>query len=87
MNSNSSKRLKPDDLVVNGGTAYPGWLPGSEVAPRIGDRVYCTAGVAEVTKLCGKSSDGGRILELKLVETQAPPFFAASSNVLVAPRA
>jgi hypothetical protein len=41
--------------------------------------------MAEVIKLHGKTSDGSRLLELRLVEEKAPPFFASSSNVLVRP--
>ena len=85
MNSNSSKRLRPVDLQVDG-SDHPNWQPGTEMIPLVGDRVWCTAGLADVTRLCGKSSDGNRILELKLVDVVAPPFFAAASNVLVAPR-
>ena len=54
--------------------------------PVVGDRVYCTGGLAEVKRLLGKATDGTRILELKLIDVVAAPFFAAASNVLVAPR-
>jgi hypothetical protein len=59
---------------------------GADLTPVVGDRVHCTGGLADVVKILGKASDGTRILELKLVEIVAPPFFAAASNVLVAPR-
>ena len=83
--SNSSKRLRKDQLTVDP-TAHEDWPSGSERPPRVGDRVYCVAGLAEVIKLVGKTSEGARILELKLLDVVAAPFFAASSNVLVAPR-
>jgi hypothetical protein len=35
----------------------------------------------------GKTGDGSRLLELKLVEGTAPLFYAAASNVLVRPPA
>jgi hypothetical protein len=43
--------------------------------------------MAEVIKVHGRISDGSRLLELRLLDVQdAPPFFAAASNVLVQPR-
>jgi hypothetical protein len=43
--------------------------------------------MAEVVKVLGKTGDGSRLLELRLPDTSAKPFFAAASNVLVAPPA
>jgi hypothetical protein len=86
MASNSSRRLRPEELHVEHGD-HPNWKSGAEMTPQVGDRVYCTAGFADVVRLCGKSSDGSRILELKLVDLVSPPFFASAANVLVAPRA
>jgi hypothetical protein len=37
--------------------------------------------------LLGKTGDGSRLLEIRLGDVQAKPFFAAASNVLVAPAA
>lgn len=82
---NSTKRLRPEDLQVDP-AKQPDWPSGAENPPVIGDRVFCAAGLADVVKLLGKTSDGTRILELKLVGIHAPPFFAAASNVLVGPR-
>ena len=65
--------------------AHPDWKTGLERQPSVGDHVWCTEGQAEVTKLLGKTGDGGRLLELKLLNVDARPFFAAASNVLVAP--
>jgi hypothetical protein len=84
-NFNNSKRIRPEQLQVDN-TAYPDWQSGATTAPVIGDRVYCAAGLAQVTRLAGKASDGSRILELKLIDIVAAPFFASSANVLVAPR-
>jgi hypothetical protein len=81
---NSSKRMRNDDLVVNR-EAQPEWQSGSEKLPSVGELVLCTNGMAEVVKLLGKTSDGSRLLELRLVAEKAPPFFAAASNVLVRP--
>jgi hypothetical protein len=82
---NSTKRVRPEDLQVDQ-TAKPDWVSGTDLPPIVGDRVHCTGGLADVVKILGKASDGTRILELKLVDIIAPPFFAAASNVLVAPR-
>ncbi|MGH8434345.1 MAG: hypothetical protein ACRERX_07640 [Pseudomonas sp.] len=83
--SGNAKRIRPEDLRVADG-AQPLWPRGTELVPVVGDRVYCTAGLAEVKRLLGKATDGTRILELKLMDVVAAPFFAAASNVLVAPR-
>ncbi len=84
MFGNSSKRMKADDLTISRDT-QPDWKTGVEKLPSVGELVMCTGGMAEVIKLHGKTSDGSRLLELRLVEEKAPPFFASSSNVLVRP--
>lgn len=61
----------------------PGWHSGSERIPRVGENVHCIEGEAEVVKLLGRTSDGSRLLELRLPDRPKQPFFAASSNVLV----
>jgi hypothetical protein len=67
--------------------ARPGWCCGADVTLSAGDTVFCTEGMAEVVKVLGKTGDGSRLLELRLPVTSAKPFFAAASNVLVAPPA
>lgn len=59
----------------------------SDRLPSVGEIVLCTGGRAQVIKLHGKTSDGSRLIELKLLDEQGPPFFAASSNILVAAQA
>jgi hypothetical protein len=81
---NSSKRLDPRELHINS-EAHPDWVSGLEKMPAIGEIVMCTAGLAEVIKVRGKTGDGTRLLELKLVDGTTPPFFAACSNILVQP--
>ena len=66
-------------------SARPGWKTGAEQPPRPGQAVYCTEGMAEVVRILGKTGDGSRLLELRLLEKDAPPFYAAASNVLVMP--
>ena len=84
MFGNSSKRMKADDLTIDR-ESNPDWKSGVEKLPSVGELVMCTGGMAEVVKLHGKTSDGSRLLELRLVAEKAPPFYAAASNVLVRP--
>lgn len=84
--SNSSRRLSDADLYVNP-DARPGWSTGAERVPEVGEQVYCAQGAGTVTRVCGKTGDGSRLLELQLEDPKAKPFFAAASNVLVAPPA
>lgn len=81
---NSSKRLSPSEIQIDR-NARPEWSTGLERLPRVGEIVLCTAGLAEIVHIRGKTGDGSRLLELKLVEGTAPPFYAAASNVLVKP--
>jgi hypothetical protein len=67
--------------VAAGGDAE--WQPCEERLPSVGEIVKCTGGMAEVIKLHGKTSDGSRLIELKLIAEKAPPFYAASSNILI----
>lgn len=83
MFSNSSRRMTAEGLKVNA-DAETEWKSASDRLPAVGEIVKCTGGMAEVIKLHGKTSDGSRLLELKLVAEKAPPFYAAASNVLVA---
>lgn len=80
---NSTRRIKEDDLVVNA-EKHPGWVAAQDRAPVVGDEVYCTGGTGVVTAVLGKTSDGSRLLEIRLTDPAARPFFAAASNVLVA---
>lgn len=81
---NSTKRMRDDELFVSDAT-HPGWIPASERSPRVGDEVFCTGGSGVVAAVLGKTGDGSRLLEIKLADPAARPFFAAASNVLVAP--
>ena len=86
MLNNTSKRIKPADLAVHH-DERPGWVTGSERIPAAGEEIYCTEGIAEVVKVLGRTGNGSRLLELRLPEAGSKPFFAAASNVLVAPAA
>lgn len=83
LSANSIKRIRNSTLRVDPG-ARPGWSIADRRTPPPGTAVYCTEGPAEVTKVCGKTSDGSRLLELRLLDRTAPPFYAAASNVLTA---
>jgi hypothetical protein len=84
--SNGTKRLRAEDGRVDL-TARPGWIPAQERLPAVGEQVLCAGGPGEVVALLGKTGDGSRLLEIRLGDVQAKPFFAAASNVLVAPAA
>jgi hypothetical protein len=81
---NSSRRFTPEDLKVNA-SDHPDWVSGTERVPNAGEHVLCTAGLAEVVQLLGKTGDGSRLLALRLIEGSHPPFFVAASNVLLPP--
>ncbi|MBD0320102.1 MAG: hypothetical protein ICV87_07210 [Gemmatimonadetes bacterium] len=84
--SNGTKRLRAEDGKVDM-DARPGWTTGHERVPSVGEQVLCAGGPGEVVALLGKTGDGSRLLEIRLGDAQAKPFFAAASNVLVAPAA
>ncbi len=65
--------------------AHPGWSTGAERDPRVGDAVVCSVGEGQIVHVLGKTSDGSRLLEIRLDDADAAPFFAAGSNVLISP--
>jgi len=81
---NSSRRVRPEDLVVDG-SVHPTWVSGQVRLPAIGERVLCAAGMAEVARLLGRTGDGSRLLELRLLDGTRAPFYVAASNVRVPP--
>jgi hypothetical protein len=81
---NNPRRMRDDELFVSD-TTHPGWVAASERSPSVGEEVYCTGGAGVVAAVLGKTGDGSRLLEIKLSDPGARPFFAAASNVLVAP--
>lgn len=81
---NSSRAFKPEDLRVDA-TGRPDWVSGVARMPKVGEHVLCTGGLAEVVQLLGKTSDGSRLLALRLLDGKHPPFFVAASNILVPP--
>lgn len=65
----------------------PGWVLGTMRTPAVGENVYCAGGEGSIVSLHGKTGDGSRLLQIQLSDPKAKPFFAAASNVLVAPAA
>jgi hypothetical protein len=84
--SNSSKRIRDQDLFVSS-ELRPGWISATERTPAAGEDVFCVGGEGTVVAVLGKTGDGSRLLEIRLADPAARPFFAAASNVLVAPAA
>ena len=82
---NRSRAVSGHELRVDQ-TLWPGWIVGSDQLPGIGDEVKCAEGSARVVRVLGRIGDGSRLLELVLPDRPKHPFFAAASNVLVAPR-
>jgi hypothetical protein len=62
----------------------PGWVLGSTRLPLKGEAVFCAAGEGTVTALLGRTGNGSRLVQIALPGA-AKPFFAAASNVLIAP--
>ena len=83
--NNTARRIHNVDLFVNGDDR-PGWVTAHERVPTVGEEVYCAGGAGELAAVLGKTGDGSRLLEIRLsADPKAKPFFAAASNVLVAP--
>ena len=82
--NNSVNRIHTADLVVNKDEC-PDWVSGATKTPAVGEVVRCTAGLATVIRIHGKTGDGSRLIQMKPVDGDLPPFFAAASNILVAP--
>jgi hypothetical protein len=85
MSISNARRLDRETLTVDP-EARPGWISGSDRTPLAGEEVFCAGGTALVVRVLGRTSDNSRLLELKLVEGDGKPFFAASSNILVPPQ-
>jgi hypothetical protein len=83
---NSSRQASRIGLRIDH-ALWPGWIVGSDQLPDIGDEVKCVEGSAQVLRVLGRTGDGSRLLELVLPDRPRHPFYAAASNVLVAPRA
>lgn len=63
----------------------PGWVSGTERMPAKGERVQTNEGTGVVVRIFGKTTDGGRLIELSMDDGRKPPFFAAVANIMVQP--
>jgi hypothetical protein len=81
---NSTKRMRAEEFRVDP-EARPGWERGGETTPTVGREVYCAGGPGSIASVHGKTGDGSRLLQIRLSDEGAPPFFAAASNVLLSP--
>lgn len=82
--ANSAKSLRANEFLVSP-TDRPGWVPGTQRQMVVGDEVYCAGGIGTVASVHGKTGDGSRLIAVRLNEGPTALFFAAASNVLVAP--
>lgn len=83
--SNSARRITRESMEVADNAERPGWVRATDRLPAPGEKVVCAEGTAEVVKILGKTGDGSRLIELVLPDRPRQPFFAAASNLLVAP--
>jgi hypothetical protein len=75
------------ELLTVDDIQQPDWVLATERPLIVGERVLCAEGFAELSKVLGKTGDGSRLLELILPDRPKHPFFAAASNVRIAPQA
>ncbi|HEX6925589.1 MAG TPA: hypothetical protein VF167_09165 [Longimicrobiaceae bacterium] len=81
-----AKSMRVEEFLVSP-EDRPGWVRASERTPEVGQQVYCAGGSGEVVSVHGRTGDGSRLLQIRLQDDNARPFFAAASNVLVDPHA
>jgi len=75
-----TSRVRRESLRISS-IDRPGWHVEPGRIPDPGDRVCCLDGLADVVRILGRTSDGGRLLELRC-ESRPQPFFASSANIL-----
>lgn len=79
--THTSSRLQRQEFRI-GATPHPGFHAEPGYVPKVGEEVQTTEGEAEVVRVLNRVTSG-RLLELRLKERPAPPFFAGSNNVLI----
>lgn len=82
--ANSAKKLRMNEFLVEP-EDRPGWISGADRIVAVGEEVYCAGGEGTILSVHGKTGDGSRLLQIRLTNGVSAPFFAAASNVLVAP--
>ena len=81
MASENTSRV-PAGTVRIASTPHAGYHADPDYVPQVGEWVHTTEGAAEVIRVLTRVT-GGRLLELRLENRPKPPFFAASTNVLI----
>jgi hypothetical protein len=64
---------------------HPGWERGDARGLKVGEAIYCAAGMGTVGAVHGKTGDGSRLVQVAFDEPRRAPFFAAASNLLLPP--
>ena len=82
--SRGARSLRAEEFIVSLDDR-PGWIRASDRMPTPGEEVYCAGGPGELVSVHGRTGDGSRLLQIRLEDEAARPFFAAASNVLVDP--
>ena len=82
MISPSVGRVRREALRIRS-VQMAGWEELAGHTPKVGDVVRSVDGEGEVVKVLGKTSDGSRLLEIRLADNPKQAYFASSSNVLV----
>jgi hypothetical protein len=80
----SQNALRMEDFRVQL-TDRPGWVWGSTRVPEKGEEIFCAAGIGMVKELHGKTGNGSRLVQIEFADPKKRPFFASTSNVLLAP--
>jgi hypothetical protein len=80
----SKRTLRIEDYRVQPAD-QPGWVRGTTRTPRVGEEIFCAAGLGIVTGLGGKTGDGSRLIHIQLSRAERQPYLAAASNVLLPP--
>jgi hypothetical protein len=83
MDSNSSRKPRGTRDVKVDHAVHPDWVTGVDRLPGRGEKVHTHEGSATVVAIHGKTSVGGRLIELSMDDGRKHAFFAAAANVLV----
>jgi hypothetical protein len=81
-NGSNRKPRGTRDVKVDRAT-HPDWVTGVDRLPARGEKVHTHEGSATVVAIHGKTSAGGRLIELSMDDGRKHAFFAAAANVLV----
>jgi hypothetical protein len=79
---NRGKPRRTSDVRVDRSN-HPDWVTAMDRLPGRGERVHTHEGSATVVAIHGKTSAGGRLIELSMDDGRKHAFFAAAANILV----